>query len=244
MLKAESLRKCYGEFVALEGLDLTVATGEVTCLLGANGAGKTTTLSLFLGLQVPTSGVAYVDGVDVIKHPKVAKSKLAYLPEQVMLYKHLSGFENLEYFSSLGRQHQHERSFLLECLERVGLPKDAVKKPLGNYSKGMRQKVGIAITIAKGAKALLLDEPTSGLDPLAANELSKILEDLRASGVAILMATHDLFRAQELGSTLIIMRQGQVIERLKSTDLSPSDLERVYVNCMRSEHPPARGVTS
>lgn len=235
MLRAEGLRKCYGDLVALEGLDLTVNPGEVACLLGANGAGKTTTINLFLGLQKPTAGLAFVNGIDVAKFPNEARRFLAYLPEQVMLYPQLSGLENLEYFSSLGRKTPMDQTYLLQCLERTGLSKTAIRKPLETYSKGMRQKVGIAITIAKQAKALVLDEPTSGLDPLASLEFSNLLNQLREDNVAILMATHDLFRALDLSARLIIMRQGVVVESLNSSEVSPTDLERIYVACMRGE---------
>ena len=115
-----------------------------------------------------------------------------------MLYRNLTGLENLEYFSALaGRAGLHARRSCSTSSRRVGLPDGAADRRVGTYSKGMRQKVGIAIALAKGAKALLLDEPTSGLDPKASNEFSDLLKQLSADGVAVLMATHDLFRAKE-----------------------------------------------
>ena len=234
MLTALDLRKTYGAHVALEGLDLTVAKGEIFCLLGANGAGKTTTINLFLGFTPPTSGEARVDGVSVAEHPEQTRAWLAYVPETVMLYPTLSGLENLSYFAVLGAGRRHGRDELLAYLDRAGLQRDAVDRRVGGYSKGMRQKVGIAIALAKGAKALLLDEPTSGLDPKASNELSVIIEQLARAGVAVLMATLDLFRAKESGTRVGIMKGGRLVETLDAAAVGHADLERIYLAHMHA----------
>src|SRR5205823_4465237 len=152
--------------------------GEIFCLLGANGAGKTTTINLFLNFIPPTSGTARISGLDVVEHSLESKKYLAYIPEQVMLYRNLTGLENLEYFTSLAGGERYTRPQLLCFLKEAGLPPGAAEKRVGAYSKGMRQKVGIAIAIAKKARALLLDEPTSGLDPKAANEFSEQLKKM------------------------------------------------------------------
>jgi ABC-2 type transport system ATP-binding protein len=229
MLEAVGLRKVYGSHVALQGLNLRVDAGEVFCLLGANGAGKTTTINLFLNFVAPTQGDAYVDGLRVTAHSDLTKQRLAYIPETVMLYRTLTGFENLAYFATLGTRHSHTRHELLACLERAGLQRDAVDKRVSTYSKGMRQKVGIAIAIVKQARALLLDEPTSGLDPKASNEFSAVIAQLAADGVAVLMATHDLFRAKESGTRVGIMRSGRLVRTLETADLGHADLERLYL---------------
>ena len=214
-------------------LTLTVAPGDVFCLLGANGAGKTTTINLFLNFIAPTSGTALVNGLDVTKEPLETKRHLAYIPETVMLYKNLTGLENLEYFAALAGKPDLTREQLVGYFREVGLAVEAADRRVGTYSKGMRQKVGIAIALAKGAKALLLDEPTSGLDPKASNEFSDLLRRLSGSGVAVLMATHDLFRAKESGTRVGIMKHGTLVAQHTTDEFGHADLERIYLEHMR-----------
>jgi ABC-2 type transport system ATP-binding protein len=233
MLQATELTKRYGEVTALEGLTLTVAPGEVFCLLGANGAGKTTTINLFLNFIQPTSGTASINGLDVVREPLATKRFLAYIPETVMLYRNLTGLENLEYFSALAGRPDLTRGEALKYFAEVGLEADAADRRVGTYSKGMRQKVGIAIALAKGARALLLDEPTSGLDPKASNEFSDLLRRMSGNGVAVLMATHDLFRAKESGTRVGIMKHGRLVAQHGTEEFGHADLERVYLEHMR-----------
>jgi ABC-2 type transport system ATP-binding protein len=232
MLEARELTKTYDGVTALDALTLKVERGDVYCLLGANGAGKTTTINLFLNFVQPTRGTASVRGLDVTKAPLETKKYLAYIPEQVMLYRNLSGLENLEYFSALAGHDRYSRQDLLGFLSEAGLSADAADRRVGTYSKGMRQKVGIAIALAKKAEALLLDEPTSGLDPKASNEFSGLLKTLSARGVAVLMATHDLFRAKESGTRVGIMKHGRLVATLETKDIGHADLERIYLEHM------------
>jgi ABC-2 type transport system ATP-binding protein len=232
MLEAQNLSKSYNGHVALNALNLRVEPGEVFCLLGANGAGKTTTINLFLNFIEPTSGSAKVNNLDVVDHSLESKKHLAYIPEQVMLYRNLTGLENLEYFSALAGCEKYTRGQLLKFLTDAGLPESAAHKRMGEYSKGMRQKVGIAIATAKKAKALLLDEPTSGLDPKASNEFSELLRRLSGGGAAILMATHDLFRAKETGTRVGIMKHGKLVAELRTEEIGHTDLERIYLEHM------------
>jgi ABC-2 type transport system ATP-binding protein len=148
-----------------------------------------------------------------------------------MLYRNLTGLENLEYFTSLAGE-RHSRDSLLGFLKEAGLVADAAERRVGAYSKGMRQKVGIAIAIAKKAKALLLDEPTSGLDPKAANEFSELLKKMSGAGAAILMASHDLFRAKETGTRVGIMRHGRLVAEMRTEEIGHADLERIYLEHM------------
>jgi ABC-2 type transport system ATP-binding protein len=231
MLEAIELTKRYNGQVALDRLTLTINSGEVFCLLGANGAGKTTTINLFLNFIDPTSGTARINGLEVTQAPLETKRFVAYIPEQVMLYRNLTGLENLEYFSALAG-HEYPRVKLVELFREVGLASGVEDQRVGTYSKGMRQKVGIAIAIAKQAKALLLDEPTSGLDPKASNEFSALLGRLSAQGVAVLMATHDLFRVKESGSRVGIMKHGRLVATLSTGDIGHADLERLYLEHM------------
>jgi ABC-2 type transport system ATP-binding protein len=234
MLEAVDLVKHYGDHQALKGLNLSVKPGEIYCLLGANGAGKTTTINLFLNFIDPTSGTASVGGINVAEDPIASKQYLAYIPEQVMLYGALTGLENLRYFSRLG-SHDHSDTRFRELLVEAGLAAAAADKPISAYSKGMRQKVGVAIALAKEATALLLDEPTSGLDPKASNEFSNLLLQLKDSGAAILMASHDLFRAKDTGTRIGMMREGVLLEELDAQQVSHGDLERIYLEHMAGD---------
>jgi ABC-2 type transport system ATP-binding protein len=232
VLEAVGLRKAYDGFVALHGLDLVIGAGEVFCLLGANGAGKTTTIQLFLGFIEPTAGSVRICGLDVAQHGLETKRYIAYIPENVMLYPNLTGLENLEFFNQLAGKGRVDRAQLRAVLGEAGLQAEAIDRPVRTYSKGMRQKVGVAMAIAKGARALLLDEPTSGLDPKGSNEFSRLLLTLRERGVAILMATHDLFRSKEVGTRVGIMKHGHLVASLATDELSHADLERIYLEHM------------
>jgi ABC-2 type transport system ATP-binding protein len=214
-------------------LNLKIEPGEVFCLLGANGAGKTTTINLFLNFIGPTSGAAKIKDIDVTARPPETKRYVAYIPEQVMLYKNLTGYENLEYFSALAGRDDYSRDRLLDFFIEVGLQREAADQRVGTYSKGMRQKVGIAIALAKKAEALLLDEPASGLDPKATNEFSALLNKLSGQGVAVLMATHDLFRAKESGTHAGIMKYGKLVAQLRTEEIGHTDLEKIYLLHMR-----------
>lgn len=231
MLKTQDLSKSYNGQEALKALNLHIAPGDIYCLLGANGAGKTTTINLFLNFIEPSAGCALVDGIDVMSDPVAARHRLAYIPEQVMLYRQLSGLENLIYFNRLAGRDLALDAYR-EVLHDCGLQADAVDRKLGTYSKGMRQKVGVAIAVAKQARALLLDEPTSGLDPKASNEFSQLLMRLRDQGAAILMATHDLFHARQTGTRIGIMRDGVLRQELAADEVSHADLERIYLEHM------------
>ncbi len=232
MLQAIDLAKSYGAQTALQPLNLEVKPGEIFCLLGANGAGKTTTINLFLNFIEPTGGRALINGLDVVAHPLETKKHIAYIPEQVSLYRNLTGFENLDYFATLANGAEVDRGKLLGYLNEVDLPAGAEARRVSTYSKGMRQKIVIAIAMAKQAKALLLDEPTSGLDPKASNEFSQLIRKLAGQGTAILMATHDLFRAKEDGSRVGIMRQGTLKQVLNTDEFGHADLERIYLEHM------------
>ena len=232
MLEAKQLTKQYGEHLALDSLDLQIGPGEVYCLVGANGAGKTTTISLFLNFISPTSGAALVNDICIAEQPDLAKRHLAYIPETVSLYGQLSGVENLDYFSTLAGYRLTGKE-KLELLKRAGLRREDATRRASQYSKGMRQKVGIAIALAKNATAILMDEPTSGLDPQASNEFSQLVKMLGQQQTTVLMATHDLYRAKDIATTIGIMRQGQLVESVKPGDVSHSELEAIALRNMQ-----------
>jgi ABC-2 type transport system ATP-binding protein len=228
MLQAISLSKNYQSYRALNQLNLTVNPGEVFCLLGQNGAGKTTTINLFLGFIEPSSGKILIDNEEISAHDDERRKHLAYIPEVVMLYGNLSAVENLDYFSKLAG-FNYGTSSLIGFLKQCGLQESAHHKHLSGFSKGMRQKVGIAIALAKNAKIILMDEPTSGLDPKATAEFTQLVKQLAAQGKSILMATHDIFNAVNVGSHIGIMKQGELIHTLKASDITAADLQELYL---------------
>ena len=228
MLQATGLTKKYGEHTALNALNLTINRGEIFCLLGQNGAGKTTTINLFLGFTAATSGSASINGVEVVPNDTATKKHIAYIPEVVMLYGNLTGVENLHFFSKLAG-FSYSDALLSGFLSSAGLQKEAHGKQVSTYSKGMRQKVGIAIALAKSADAILMDEPTSGLDPKATAEFTAICKKLALEGKTILMATHDIFNAVNVGSTIGIMKQGSLVHTLQTKDITANGLQNLYL---------------
>ncbi|MFM7798632.1 MAG: ABC transporter ATP-binding protein [Planctomycetota bacterium] len=232
LLEARGLTKRYGDTLALDTLNLSVGAGEVYCLLGANGAGKSTTINCFLDFVQPDAGEALIGGTAVARDPIGTKRRLAYIPETVMLYGNLSALENLEYFATLATGSRPVVTELAQHLRTAGLTDAQLEQRVGGFSKGMRQKVGIGIALAKGADVLLLDEPTSGLDPKASNEFHRLLGLMRERGAAVLMATHDLFRAKESGTRIGIMKAGRKVAELRADEIGHADLEQLYLTHM------------
>jgi len=233
MFEALHLTKRYEDGVlALDHISFTVAPGQIYTMLGGNGAGKTTAINLFLNFIEPTEGEARIDGIVTHKEPLKAKEKIAFVSENVMLYPNFTAIQNLDYFTRLSGRKGLTKDHYREVLLRVGLQEEAHQKRLKGFSKGMRQKCGIAIAILKNAPAILLDEPTSGLDPQAGFEFIGLLASLRAEGKAILMSTHDIFRAKEIADIVGIMNRGRLVMQRPSADLVKEDLEQVYLQHM------------
>jgi ABC-2 type transport system ATP-binding protein len=233
MLEAVNLTKRYEDGVlALDHVSFGVKPGEIFAMLGANGAGKTTTINLFLNFIEPTDGEARIDGIVTHKEPLKAKQRVAYVSENVMLYPNFTAVQNLDYFSRLGGKTTYSGDDYRNVLLRVGLSEEAHNKRLKGFSKGMRQKCGIAIAILKNAPAILLDEPTSGLDPKAGFEFLQLLDTLRNEGKAILMSTHDIFRAKEVADVIAIMNNGLIVMKEPASRLLGQDLERLYMQYM------------
>ncbi len=233
MLEAIDLTKRYeDDLLALDHLSFSVRSGEIFVMLGANGAGKTTTINLFLNFIEPTGGEARINGIVTHNEPLKAKQDVAFVSENVMLYDNFTAIQNLDFFARVGGRTDCKKSDYRDVLLRVGLDEDAHHKRLKKFSKGMRQKCGIAIAILKDAPAILLDEPTSGLDPKAGYEFVRLVRSLRDEGKAILMCTHDIFRAREIADIVAIMNDGRIIMQKSSTDLMGQDLEDVYLQFM------------
>lgn len=218
-LKAEGLQAGYGERNVLSGLDLEVPAGEIFALLGGNGAGKSTLLSVFLGLLKPRAGRVWVGEIDVLRDPETARRQLAYVAESVALYDHLSALENLDYLLALAEVPRPDDE-LIAVLDSVGIDAQTAERRVSGYSKGMRQRVAIALALARGAPVLLLDEPTSGLDPQGVEEFGRLLGTLRERGKTVLLVTHDLLGAIESADRIGFLRDGKLADEFRaSTDV-------------------------
>lgn len=227
-IQTTDLTKRYGTHTSLHALNLSISRGTVYCLLGQNGAGKTTTINLLSGFTRPSSGTVHINGQEVRPDDAAVRKAVAYIPEVVQLYDNLSGMENLRFFSSLAG-YRYKLAELAGFLREVGLQEEAHEKRLGTYSKGMRQKVGIAIALAKHAEVILMDEPTSGLDPKATAEFTRICKELAAAGKTIFMATHDIFNAVNAGTQIGIMKQGVLVHTVATSAITADELQQLYL---------------
>lgn len=225
MIRSESLRKTFDDgYVAVRDATFRVPAGTVLGMLGANGAGKTTTIHMLLGFVPPTSGKAWLGGVCVQDEPLEAKKHVGYVSENVLLYGPLTAEQNLRFFARVcGRDVPPAR--VGECLARVGLA-SAAKRRVEAFSKGMRQRLGIAVALVKDPEAFVMDEPTTGLDPVGVRDLHEVILSLRAEGKAILLVTHDLHRLHEISDGIVVMRDGELGPAEKAR--SPQDVERLY----------------
>lgn len=225
-LLAKDLHVSRGGHAVLSGLNLEARKGEVFVLLGGNGAGKSTTLLTFIGLLEPQRGEALVFGRSAKDSPREVRSQVAYLPENAALYEHLDAYQNIRYFLSLAESERRDAE-IDEALDTVALPKKARQRKLGDYSKGMRQKVSIALAILREAPVLMLDEPTSGLDPVAIDEFNGLVDTLRARGVTVLMVTHDLIGACQVKARVGLIRDGAISAILEPGDKDTVDFEEL-----------------
>ncbi len=233
MIEAVGLTKRYDDGVlALDAVSFSIDPGQVFVMLGANGAGKTTTINLFLNFIEPTGGIARIGGVDVNRDPLAAKSRVAYVSENVMLYPNFTAIQNLDFFARLGGRTDYTTDDYRRVLSRVSLDEEDHFKKLKDFSKGMRQKCGIAIAILKDASAVLLDEPTSGLDPKAGHEFIELIKSLRDEKKAVLMSTHDIFRAKEIADIVGIMKDGRLVMQRTREQLENEDLHLLYMRYM------------
>lgn len=228
MLQAKNLTKEFNGKKVLDNVNISVGAGEVYCLLGQNGAGKTTTINIFLGFLDASAGQALINGHEVKSDRAQANKMIAYIPEVVQLYGNLSGIENLDFFSRLAGFSYDEKE-LREFLTKSGLQQEAQSRRLSTYSKGMRQKVGIAIALSKKANVIFMDEPTSGLDPKATAEFTTLCKDFVSEGKSIFMATHDIFNAVNVGSRIGIMKEGKLVHELATRDINANQLQQLYL---------------
>jgi ABC-2 type transport system ATP-binding protein len=211
VIEARRLQKRYGTVAAVDGIDLTVRRGEIFGLLGPNGAGKTTTILMLLGLTEVSGGELQVHGLDPRRDPLAVKRRVAYLPDSVGFYDTLTARENLRYMARLAGLPRGEIDRRIdEALGRVGLA-GARELKTAAFSRGMKQRLGLAEVLLKGADIAILDEPTSGLDPQATFELLDIIRDMKRDGIAVLLSSHLLDRVQAVCDRVALFHQGRIV---------------------------------
>lgn len=208
----KGLTKHYGAITAVDGLDMEINEGEICGILGPNGAGKTTTILMLLGLTEPTAGHAAVLGFDPVRDPLQVKRHVGYLPERVGFYENMTGRENLLYVASLNNIGRKEASCRIdELASQVDMQK-AIDRKVGEYSHGMKQRLGLASCLVKSPRAVILDEPTSGIDPTGTREVLDFISMLsREKGITVLLSSHLLYQVQQICDRVVIFVGGKAV---------------------------------
>lgn len=224
MIKTENLSKSFEDFLAVDRINLNVQPGEVLAILGPNGAGKTTTVRMLTSVLKPTGGRAEVAGYDVVTHPEQVRASVGVLTEHHGLYSRMFSEEYLDFFGQIYQVSAAERKQRIqELLEHFNLA-SAADKRIGEYSKGMRQKLALARSLLHRPPVLLLDEPTSAMDPESARLVRSAILDLRSEERSVIICTHNLIEAEELADRIAIIRHGRII-----ADGSPNDLKERFL---------------
>jgi ABC-2 type transport system ATP-binding protein len=230
MIHTEDLSKQFGDYWAVDGVSLDVYPGQVLALLGQNGAGKTTTVRLLTSVLAPTRGRARIAGFDVVESPEQVRASVGVLTEQHGLYLRMTGLEYLDFFGKVYRLDTNARQKRSrEWMEYFGLV-EVAKRPIGQYSKGMRQKLALARTLIHEPPVLLLDEPTSAMDPESAQLVRNAIASLRTEQRTIIICTHNLVEAEMLANKIAIIYRGRIltsgtVEELKRNLLGPAEYE-------------------
>lgn len=210
VLDAQGLTKRYGSFVAVDNLNLRIERGEIFGLLGPNGAGKTTTILMMLGLTEPTSGSVRVLGFDPARQPLSVKARVGYLPDAVGFYDELTARENLAYIARLnGLSRKEANGRIEEALARMGLS-DVMDKSVRTFSRGMRQRLGVADLLIKRPQLIIMDEPTLGLDPEAARQFLQLIVELRDEGITLMLSSHLLHQVQAVCNRVGLFSKGKM----------------------------------
>ena len=228
VIETAALTKRYGEVVAVDSLDLAVRRGEVFGLLGPNGSGKTTTILMLLGLTEPTAGQVRVLGLDPARRPLSVKAHVGYMPDEVGFYDELSAWANLVYIAKLNglpRDEAHGR--IDEALRRMGL-REVADRPVATFSRGMRQRLGVAEVLLKRPQIIIMDEPTQGLDPEAARDFLHTIRGLAEEGITVLLSSHLLHQVQAVCDRVGLFRRGRMVLEGTVTDLAQQVLGSAY----------------
>lgn len=211
VIEATALSKRYGSIVAVDNLTLTIESGEIYGLLGPNGSGKTTTILMLLGLTEPTSGHVQVLGRDPARDPLTVKRQVGYLPDSVGFYDEISALENLRYTANLnGLSRADAEGRIDEVTSRMGL-RDVADRRVGTFSRGMRQRLGLADVLLKRPRVAILDEPTIGLDPEGALEFLEMIRGLKEDGMTVLLASHLLHQVQAVCDRVGLFDRGNIV---------------------------------
>lgn len=232
------LTKRYGAFTAVDNLHLNIRKGEIFGLLGPNGAGKSTTILMMLGLTEPTAGEVRVCGIDSTTHPIEVKRRVGYLPEDVGFYENMNGIDNLVYtarLNGISKKEARERAHSL--MERVGLSEQK-EKPTGKYSRGMRQRLGIADVLIKNPEVIILDEPTSGIDPSGVQDFIQLIRNLsREEGLTVLLSSHYLHQIQQICDRVVLFGGGKLLADvdMESLNRENRNLEDMYNSYFEGE---------
>jgi len=242
MIRTENLTKVYNGKAAVDGLDLEVGEGDIFGFLGPNGAGKSTTILMLTGMIEPTGGRCLVDGIEVAKDPLKVKEIIGYLPEDVGFYGNMTAEQNLDYFArfyGLGAGERKKRiADLLELVHLAGVTQKA-----GEYSRGMKQRLGLAQTLINDPKVLFLDEPTANLDPEGVREYRDLVERLAGEGKTIFVSSHILSEVREVCRTVGLLAKGKLVAQGTLDEvartLAPSDGDAVRIVVETREQLPA-----
>ena len=224
------LTKQYGKFTAVDHIRLSIRKGEIFGLLGPNGAGKSTTILMMLGLTEPTSGIVEICGINSTTHPIEVKRKIGYLPEDVGFYDDMTGLENLMYTARLnGIPDKEAKVKALELMKRVGL-EDQLKKKTGKYSRGMRQRLGLADVLIKNPEIIILDEPTSGIDPAGIQEFIELIRNLsRVHSFTVLFSSHNLDQVQKACDRVGLFNHGELLAQLDLREMEGKQVELIDI---------------
>lgn len=231
MLKIENLTKKFGNFTAVDSVNLDIKEGEVFGFLGPNGAGKTTTVKIISGILKPTSGSVFIDGVDVINNPIESKKMISYIPDEPFVYPYLTAREFLRFISEVYKIEKYNDK-IDELLSFFGLL-DYADLLLSSYSHGMKQKLLIASVVLRNPKVMLFDEPTVGLDPLSVKKFKELIKRLTLAGTSVFMCTHILEMAEKICDQVAVINKGKIIASGKIKDIIGHDenknLEDVFL---------------
>lgn len=237
MLEIKNLTKKYGDQVAVDNLSLTIEDGQICAFIGHNGAGKTTTLKAVAGIIDFDDGEILIDKIDIVKHPILAKKRLAYVPDNPLLYEHLKGIDYLNFICDIFDIDENFRKNQIEFYaKRLGIFND-LGAVISSYSHGMKQKLALVSALIHQPRLLLLDEPFVGLDPISSHEFKQIMKELSEGGVTIFYSTHVLDVAEKICSHVAIIKNGKLIAHdTMAAITSDNSLENIFLELENEKH--------